>query len=142
MCIRDRGKRDNMVKVGTWILVGPREYETSREKEKCDLLEVYNPNDMEKLKKMEREFNWNILTKISEANTVDDLLSGDLGHSVVFDNNYIDDDDLPMSSDTDNDNDNDKKTTATDSHNKIKSPEEILGIGADDSDGEINFDDI
>ena len=143
---KGRGKRDNMVKVGTWILVGPREYETSREKEKCDLLEVYNPNDMEKLKKMEREFNWNILTKISEANTVDDLLAGDLGHSVVFDNNYIDDDELPMSSDTDNDNDNDndKKTTATDSHshNKVKPLEEILGVGADDSDGEINFDDI
>ena len=101
---------------------------------------------MEKLKKMEREFNWNILTKISEANTVDDLLAGDLGHSVVFDNNYIDDDELPMSSDTDNDNDNenDKKTTATDSHshNKVKPLEEILGVGADDSDGEINFDDI
>ena len=48
---KGRGKRDNMLKVGTWILVGPREYETTREKEKCDLLEVYNPNDMEKLKK-------------------------------------------------------------------------------------------
>ena len=67
-----------------------------------------------------------------------------MGHSVVFDNNYIDD--LPMSSDTDNDNDKDKKTTATDSHNKVKPLEEILGvgtrIGADDSDGEINIDDI
>ena len=45
---RGRGKRDNTVALGTWVLIGERDYEASCSKPKCDLLEVYN--DFEKMK--------------------------------------------------------------------------------------------
>jgi initiation factor 1A len=59
MCVirgkfRGRGKRDNFVTRGTWVLVGTREWasESASDKvlDKCDLLEVYNDVDKEKLK--------------------------------------------------------------------------------------------
>jgi len=52
---RGRSKRDNIIKTGSWILVGLREWEstkstTSTEMNKCDLLEVYSDLDKDKLK--------------------------------------------------------------------------------------------
>jgi initiation factor 1A len=47
---RGRGKRDNTVILGGWVLVGIREYE-SGENAKCDLLEVYTEAEKQKLKK-------------------------------------------------------------------------------------------
>jgi initiation factor 1A len=47
---RGRGKRDNTVTLGTWVLIGEREFETTSIKPKCDLLEVYNDNEKNKLK--------------------------------------------------------------------------------------------
>ena len=50
---RGRGKRDNTIAVGTWVLVAPREYETAPQEggraPKCDLLEVYSSLEREKL---------------------------------------------------------------------------------------------
>jgi initiation factor 1A len=56
-----RGKRDNIVELGKWVLVGEREWE-SKEKadKKCDLLEVYNDLDKEKLMDTV-SMNWSIL---------------------------------------------------------------------------------
>ena len=53
---RGRGKRDNTLKIGTWLLIGLREWgsekgKLSTELEKCDLLEVYSDLDKERLKK-------------------------------------------------------------------------------------------
>jgi translation initiation factor 1A len=55
-----RGKRDNMVEVGKWVLIGLREWDiepstmkTINKKEKmqkCDLLEVYNESDKQRLR--------------------------------------------------------------------------------------------
>lgn len=47
---RGRGKRDNMVALGTWVLIGERDFEASCSKPKCDLLEVYNDSEKMKLK--------------------------------------------------------------------------------------------
>jgi initiation factor 1A len=47
---RGRSKRDNTVALGTWVLIGERDYEASSSKPKCDLLEVYNANEKMKLK--------------------------------------------------------------------------------------------
>ena len=45
-----KGKRDNKLAKGVWILVGMRSWQvTTKEKEKCDLLEVYTDTDKEKL---------------------------------------------------------------------------------------------
>ena len=48
---RGRGKKDNLAKIGTWVLIGKREWESIADgkKEKCDLLEVYRDEDKKKL---------------------------------------------------------------------------------------------
>jgi len=57
---RGRGKRDNTLNRDTWILAGRREFETvdGNKLPKCDLLEVYNDRDKEKLKSMSN-VSWN-----------------------------------------------------------------------------------
>jgi initiation factor 1A len=52
---RGRGKRDNTLSNGKWVLVGRRDFETERsgegrDLEKCDLLEVYSDVDKDRLK--------------------------------------------------------------------------------------------
>jgi initiation factor 1A len=60
-----RGKRDNIVETGKWVLLGEREWDIYKEKSdkqiiKCDLLEVYNELDKERLKDTVAE-NWSVL---------------------------------------------------------------------------------
>lgn len=79
-----RGKRDNIVDVGKWVLIGLREWDinSSRgEKEKlqkCDLLEVYSDSDKDRLKESIKE-NWNILdvNDLSRVNNKDFELEDD-----------------------------------------------------------------
>lgn len=53
---RGRGKRDNVVASGTWVMVGIRSWESGTgggdKLQKCDLLEVYSDVEKQKLKKM------------------------------------------------------------------------------------------
>lgn len=54
---RGRGKRDNIISNGKWVLVGGRDFESSKSGdgknlEKCDLLEVYSDLDKERLKNL------------------------------------------------------------------------------------------
>jgi translation initiation factor 1A len=53
---RGRGKRDNIIKKGSWVLVGIREWENAptdkKSHQKCDLLEVYSDYDKERLKQI------------------------------------------------------------------------------------------
>jgi len=62
---RGRGKRDNTIRVGSWILAGKREWESEKsgEKQKCDLLEVYSDFDIERLKKSVQG-NWKVFISI------------------------------------------------------------------------------
>ena len=67
---RGRGKRDNFIKTGCWILVGLREWEESgdstesstalksKKLNNCDLLEVYNDQQKEQLKNNVSDVNW------------------------------------------------------------------------------------
>ena len=48
---KGRGKRDNILESGSWVLVGMREW--SSKQDTCDLLEVYNPNERDRLLKNE-----------------------------------------------------------------------------------------
>ena len=63
---RGRGKRDNMIGVGSWILIGLREWEIGKDDtkklENCDLLEVYNNIEQDKLKR-----SYNVFTNNREA---------------------------------------------------------------------------
>jgi len=75
---RGRGKRDNLIGNNSWLLIGLREWESEKTSEtkfqNCDLLEVYSPIDVDRLKNTVNE-NWNLFNndngkKISE----DDVL--------------------------------------------------------------------
>lgn len=50
-----RGKRDNMIATGTWVLIGIREWDLDKKEvgtklQQCDLLEVYSESDKDYLK--------------------------------------------------------------------------------------------
>jgi initiation factor 1A len=58
---RGRGKRDNFIENGTWVLVGIREWEKEPSNGKllnCDILEVYNNSDKERLKNTVTTIDW------------------------------------------------------------------------------------
>ena len=72
-----KGKRDNIVNNGTWVLIGVREWDIKKEEEsmgrktclskdeklpKCDLLEVYNDKEKEQLQEEIAE-KWSIIIK-------------------------------------------------------------------------------
>jgi initiation factor 1A len=88
-----RGKRDNMVEGGKWVLIGLREWDVPSEKssslskgkakmQQCDLLEVYSDTDKQRLKEATSE-NWtelesnDVSKSILEATSVsDDIIFG------------------------------------------------------------------
>jgi initiation factor 1A len=67
-----RGKRDNMIHSGTWLLVGIRDWDTHTDDKKklqqCDLLEVYSDYDVEKLKDSV-DVKWSIFNDSNTTNT-------------------------------------------------------------------------
>lgn len=66
--IRGKFRGKEKLEVGTWILVGTRSWETEKKdsKPKCDLLEIYNKEEMERLNKIIKH-SW----KTSEFNSED-----------------------------------------------------------------------
>jgi translation initiation factor IF-1 len=51
---KGKGKRDNIISPGSWVLVGAREWESDKtnskkELNKCDLLEIYSDSDKKRL---------------------------------------------------------------------------------------------
>lgn len=82
-----RGKRDNMVEPGKWVLIGLREWDIGSDKassttikkeklQKCDLLEVYSDTDKIRLKETVVE-DWNVLESNDVSRTTKDLETGD-----------------------------------------------------------------
>jgi translation initiation factor IF-1 len=58
---RGRGKRDNTLTSGTWVLVGLREWEHEASGDKllnCDLIEVYSDSDKVRLKNSITHVDW------------------------------------------------------------------------------------
>ena len=58
---RGRGKRDNFISAGTWLLVGLREWEKEPAAGKllnCDVIEVYTDADKNRLKNNVNSVNW------------------------------------------------------------------------------------
>jgi len=69
---RGRNKKDNFVKLGTWLLIGIRAYEcgntNNKKLQNCDLLEVYNDTETEKLKTTVNQ-DWSVFIKNDEKNS-------------------------------------------------------------------------
>jgi hypothetical protein len=66
-----RGKRDNFIGPGTWLLVGLHDWQTgntkSGELKDCDILEVYNETDKERLKNSVTSVNWDKFINYDKA---------------------------------------------------------------------------
>ena len=72
-----KGRRDNAIEKGTWILVGLRSWETTKERENCDLLEVYNDNEKMKLQNTINE-TWGLFAPKEDSEKED----------IIFTNEY------------------------------------------------------
>lgn len=63
---RGRGKKDNFVGAGSWLLIGLREWELDKKADKklqnCDVLEVYDESDKTRLKTIVNDVNWALFT--------------------------------------------------------------------------------
>ena len=120
---RGRGKRDNMVGLGSWILVGLREWEMGKNDsiklENCDLLEVYSDHEKEKLKTTITNINW---TNFISNDNKNSKIETDLDNIDFTDN--VDDEYRELLEET------------------IKSGKKIENIKLQEDEEEINIDDI
>jgi initiation factor 1A len=67
-----RGKRDNIINAGTWLLIGIREWDSGQSNQKmpqCDLLEVYKDLDVSRLKDSVTA-DWTVLTSNDVKNDI------------------------------------------------------------------------
>lgn len=87
-----RGKRDNMVEGGKWVLIGLREWDVPSEKsssiskgkekmQQCDLLEVYSDMDKQRLRESVSE-DWHSLDS-------NDVSKTNLGETVADNDDFI-----------------------------------------------------
>jgi len=67
---KGRGKRDSLISIGTWLLVGRRGFEGERtnRNENSDLLEVYNDNDKKTLLQHRPHEKWEIFISTERLN--------------------------------------------------------------------------
>jgi translation initiation factor IF-1 len=80
---KGRGRRDNKVELGTWVLVGLRTWASSgsdnkKKKEECDLMEVYSELDKQQLRDKEPDVNWSAFTTtttVANNDETDDYLT-------------------------------------------------------------------
>ena len=127
---KGRHKSDNMVAIGTWLLVGIREYETGNAKDtlhNCDLIEVYRNNEKDDLKQNQPDKMWNLFQGIGTSSQSNDAFDEEQDIGIDITNKEID-------------------TTFLDSLNidgideETEKPKENTIIFDDDT--EIDFDDI
>lgn len=130
---RGRGKRDNTLRIGTWLLIGLREWEPEKKNstddnnndlEKCDLLEVYSDSDKERLKKTVN-CNWSIFIENDATFT-----NTNPNDEVVFEDDGIEEY---------------KKLMETEINNVTKEKASMITfsvLNKDDENEVINFDDI
>ena len=80
---RGKNKKNNKLEIGTWVLVGLRDWETTKKDEKptCDLLEIYTKDEMDRLKSSVKG-NWK--TNCDEVGGGEDV---NLVEGVVFSSN-------------------------------------------------------
>ena len=73
---KGRGKRDNFISVGTYLLVGLREWESQddliaqNKLPNCDLISVYSDQDKDRLKSDESHIDWDVLKTMEESQKV------------------------------------------------------------------------
>lgn len=66
---KGRGKRDNIMNVGTFVLIGLRDFASTKEGDKleqCDILEVYQESEKEQLRKF---IDWTVFSNYDKTKT-------------------------------------------------------------------------
>jgi translation initiation factor IF-1 len=84
---RGRGKRDNTITPGTWVLVGLREWEKESSIGKllnCDLIEVYSDSDKTRLKNSVTSVDWTPFITNDTRTIGATAASDDLAAEIVF----------------------------------------------------------
>lgn len=81
---RGRGKRDNFIGPSTWLLVGLHDWQSDKIKpgdlKDCDILEVYNETDKNRLKNSVTNVNWSKFIA-NDSKTIG-ATDGDIGEEV------------------------------------------------------------
>ena len=73
---KGRGKRDNFISVGMYLLVGLREWESQdaliaqKKLPNCDLIAIYSDQDKDRLKAVESHIDWDVLKAMEESQKV------------------------------------------------------------------------
>jgi initiation factor 1A len=78
---RGRGKRDNFIGTGTWLLVGLYDWEKESSGGKlqgCDVIEVYSESDKTKLRNSVTNVNWNTFILNDNKKIGDEGAAGDI----------------------------------------------------------------
>ena len=78
---KGRNKRSNWFEKGSWVLVGLYEWSNNKEPESCELLYVYDKNDVEQLRNMPDVD----LTQLIAKQAPDE----DLDNQIVFSDNIV-----------------------------------------------------
>ena len=97
---RGRHKFGNHISTGTWVMIGLRDWQVdnSSKKEKCDLIEVYNSEEMNVLFQKSQNPNLEKLRKINDTN---DLDNDDINFSLEEENNITNESDITNITDED-----------------------------------------
>jgi hypothetical protein len=86
---RGRGKRDNFIAPGTWLLVGLHTWEADKSTAKmgeirnCDILEVYSETDKNRLKTSVTSVNWSRFIA-NDTKTLGDDKTGEDASGIEF----------------------------------------------------------
>ena len=94
---KGRGKRDNILDSGSWVLVGMREWASKQDT--CDLLEVYNDGERDRLLKNEPCFKGVAESNTTAAASTSNVQFSDsttMKYSKLVRNEEEDDDDAQM----------------------------------------------
>lgn len=94
---KGRGKRDNILDSGSWVLVGMRDWASKQDT--CDLLEVYNDGERDRLLKNEPCFKGVAESNTTAAASTSNVQFSDsttMKYSKLVKNEEEDDDDAPM----------------------------------------------
>jgi translation initiation factor IF-1 len=84
---RGRGKRDNTIVAGTWLLVGLREWEQVANEGKlinCDLIEVYSDSDKSKLKNSITDVDWSPFITNDTKTIGSSVMEDNVGNNIEF----------------------------------------------------------
>ena len=84
---KGRNKRSNYFEKGSWVLVGLYEWGNNKEPDSCELLFVYDKNDIEQLRNLPDVDLKQIIAKQGQVQT--NGIEEDLANEIIFSDNIV-----------------------------------------------------